>query len=782
MGHIGRPVRRGVGVVLVVGLAFAPAIWAQTENPKSAVAPAEIEELVVTARKREENIQEIPVSVTAFSGAVLSEKGVRTIVDLGQAVPNLYEASNTATLIGMRGTAQNDLELVFQPPVGLYVDGAYLAKIVGLNLDLEDLERVEVLRGPQGTLYGRNTIGGAVNFITKKPTEERSITLTAEAGNYNAFNSRLTANVPLAGKNGAFQSETLGTISLRETVGYKSHDGYFQNALPGGAPALPAPSGGNDYSNLNRFYNMTGLRWQPTKDITVDYWLEYHRYRNSAMPYQLTYADPAVFGSALDPYIQRNRSGVTPSNAPLTSDFTAHPLSDTGRHIMHILTGTWDLGEVGPLGKVTVKSISSYRSFLDDMDLDLDGTPTHILDFILVGDVQHWSEDLQWVGTAPRLQYVLGAYYYGEYAMQNQDTIAFAAGNFSYKHLTKTKSYSPYGQLTWTPPVLRDKLSLTAGIRYTQEQVHEDNFWEGASPFTISQGKAFGGTDGLSPMGDLSYQWTDDLLTYSRVSRGFRGGGFTSGAPAPELAALFKPEKLLAYELGFKSQWFGKRLRLNADGFFSDYRDLQESVFRISPTLGTFAVVGNAEKAEIWGMEFEGTAVPVRGLEVTVGYSFIAPKYLTWTDQKFDQNGNPVFDSQGNPVTENVANHRAFADAPHHQGSVGVTYTAPPTTTGTFSAHVDVYWQDKTVYVPNNETPASQADEGWAYAVANGRLAYTGIPLRKGSLDLAVFGRNLFDRKYRTWGLDLGGFGMSTNLYGDPRTFGLQLTYNFTAS
>jgi outer membrane protein OmpA-like peptidoglycan-associated protein len=277
-------------------------------------------------------------------------------------------------------------------------------------------------------------------------------------------------------------------------------------------------------------------------------------------------------------------------------------------------------------------------------------------------------------------------------------------------------------------------------------------------------------------MGDISYQWTDDLMTYARASRGFTGGGFNPTGSDPAFFRSFKPETLWSFEGGFKSQWLDNRVRLNADGFFSYYQDEQVSVFHSSPAGGVLSIPANADRAEIWGMEFEGAAVPFRGLEATLGYSFLAPKYTKWTDLVIDSTTGKITGS------ESVADKRSFPYSPNHQINAGLTYTAPPTTTGTFSAHLDVYWQDLVTFIPNNQTPGAQANEGWAYALVNGRLAYTGIPLQKGSLDLAVYGRNLFDRKYRTYGIDFGpGLGFAGNSYGDPRTFGLQLSYNFTA-
>ena len=797
-----------VGVLATGGLLMPSTGWGQAGKPaaKKAAAPVEIEEITVTAQKREENIQETPISVTALTGETLQAKGITNVVDLGTTVPNLRITDNpgtsSTTTISIRGLVQANPDIAFSPKVGLYMDGAYIAQQKGSNFDLEDIERVEVLRGPQGTLYGRNTIGGAVNFITKKPTEERSISLKTEVGNYDTFNSRLTVNVPLVGKNGFYQSDALGTLSLRETAGYKSHDGYQRNALLNGMPAQPAPGGGSDYSNMNRVYTFTGLRWQPRKDLTVDYGFEYHRYHNRQAAYWLTYVYPGSvaatpnFGTFpnpfyMTPYIQKNRADAAPSNALLMTDLqTLHQNRDDGNHRMHTLTAAWDLGQVGPLGNVTLKSISFYRSFVAQTDMDLDATPIRMFDIAWSQDIQTWSQELQWIGTAPRFHYVLGAYYYGEYDMGEYQEVIFGGSvNLPNRNFRKDKAYAPYGQITWTPPILGDKLSLTAGVRYTQEQIHLDHFFgtaihplATAPPLKISGGKAFGGSDAISPMGDISYQWTDDLMTYLRVSRGYTSGGFNDTAATAEFFKAFDPETLWAFEGGVKSQWLNNRLRLNAAGFFSYYEDLQVSLFHSSLQSGAVSIPANADRAEIWGMEFEGTAVPFRGLEATVSYSFLAPKYTKWMDQKFDAAGNPIFDSAGNPVLESVVDQRSFPDSPQNQFTLGLTYTAPPTTTGVFSAHFDVSWQDKVTFIVNNYTPGSQADEGWAYALANGRLAYTGIPLQKGSLDIAVFARNLFDRKYRTFGVDFGaGLGFSDNNYGDPRTFGLGLTYNFTA-
>jgi len=803
--------------IVAGGLLIAPPSWGQAAKVKRAAGDApkvetEIEEITVTAQKRAENIQEIPISVTAISGTSLEQKGIGDVVGLGEAVPNLVLHTGTGTTssitVSMRGMGVGDPNPALSSTVGLYIDGVYIAKLYGSNFDLEDLERVEVLRGPQGTLYGRNTIGGAVNFITKKPTEDRSITLKTEVGNYDAFGTRLTVNVPLVGKNGFYQSNAIGTLSLRETAGYKSHEGYTTNTGSGSA----------NFDNLSRVYTTTSLRWQPNTDITVDYSHEYHRWRSVGKAIQLTYLYPNSPAEQMgaSAYLHKNRVDSLPLNALYMNDApnSLHRILDDGNHHLDIVTVAWDLGEVGPIGNVTVKSISSYRSFTSNMSEDLDGTPMHITDIGNRFDVQTWSEELQWLGTAPRIHYVLGGYYYGEYNSYSGFTVLFdGSTNLPDKNFIKVKSYAPFGQATYTPPILSDKLSITAGIRYTQDQYHIDRhhtcaaLYDASLPgvnlcqfhvspipysFDASLGTAFGGPDAISPMGDVSYQVTDEAMLYFRVSRGFKGGGFNGYANSYDtLKDPFTPEKLLMYEAGFKTQWWDNRLRLNADGFYGKWDDQQISVFRASPTGGVLTLEENAASSEMWGMEFEGAVLPLPGLEITTSYALVLPKFKEWLDQEFDTANNPVYEDpcgtfpppcNTKPKLANFADQRDFGITPKNQFSAGVTYTAPPTQSGVFSAHLDVYWQDWEVFAPT-QTTGQRAVGQPAYALVNGRLQFVDIPLQKGSLDIAVFGRNLFDRKYRSFGIDFGsGIGVGINTYGEPRTFGLGLTYNFTAS
>src|SRR5574340_783011 len=381
-----------IGQRIAVVLAFVAVLGVCTPAPSrgqaskkssstKAAAPVEIEEVTVVAQKREENIQEVPISITAISTEALSQHGVTDVFSLGQAVPNVHVSqqygNDTSSAIAIRGVTQNLSQVSLQQAAGLYVDGVYIAHLFGSNLSLEDLERVEILRGPQGTLYGRNTIAGAMNLITAKPSEQRSITVQTDVGNYDAFHSRLTANLPLLGKNGLWQSEALGTLSLRQNVMYMSHDGYTENVSPTNVPA----SGSAALGTLRRYDTMTQLRWQPVKELTIDYAYEYHNHKGVTDAQQVVIVIPCRATSAgsfnLNPYLEPSRAKSSSASIQCVTPRQCKSLFGENQNRMHTLTAAYALGEIGALGDVTAKSISAYRSYNVNMSSDLDGSPLH---------------------------------------------------------------------------------------------------------------------------------------------------------------------------------------------------------------------------------------------------------------------------------------------------------------------------------------------------------------------------------------------------------------------
>ncbi|MBI4519011.1 MAG: TonB-dependent receptor [Deltaproteobacteria bacterium] len=814
--------RRAVILTVAAAVAFGlpGQTWAQAkkkagDKPEAGMEVG-VEEITVTAEKREESLQETPVSVTAITSEAIEEKGIRDVIDLGQVAPNLHMHPNvggsTGVTVNMRGVIRTDPIITNQPKVGLYTDGVYIAKSSAANAELSDIERIEVLRGPQGTLWGRNANGGAVNFITKKPTSEKSISAKTEVGNYEQFKGSVILNTPVIGKGGLAESEGFGTLNLRQVADYRSRDGFYDNTgdyYTDPTTGRKQRGGSGDFANLDRVATSTSLRWEPAKSATIDYNFEYRRHVENPSASQLTYVYPNAPGAQpLVPYIEADRADAIANNSLLENDVTRGPYRQQVNHgnaRAHTVTAAFDLAKPDESSNVTLKSISSYRTFTQQEDQDVDGSPLHYGDFELHHDVAYWSQELQLLGTFPRLKWVLGGYYYGEHGDEQSGQVLYGgATNLAYNDVFNVRSYAPYAQGTYTFPFLDDRLSLTLGVRYTQEQVHHGkqyscyaimvpdrnnpgqftNICNVGIPsfknFSVAHGRAFGGWDAVSPMGSIAFQATDDFMFYVRASRGFQSGGFNGRATTEEaFAQNYDPETLEAYEGGIKSQWLDNRLQVNASMFFSDYHDLQVAVFRASQYGGAVSTLQNAASANIWGSELEVVAVPLRGIEASVTYGYIDPTYKEFMEQALDAMGNPVLDSQGNPERIDVSDQRQFVLTPKHAVTVGLSYTAPPTDRGTFSAHMDTYWQDDVVFLVDEHYVNNQGD----YGLLNGRVQLAGIPLQHGSLDVAVFAHNLLDRKYRTFGVDFGPqLGWAVNQYGDPRTFGLQLAYNFTAS
>ncbi|MFN8544247.1 MAG: TonB-dependent receptor [Candidatus Binatia bacterium] len=758
----------GVVAVLLLGDAAG---GEEAPAPKQVM---EIEKITVTAEKREEDIQETPISMQAFTAETIEEKGISTIEDLGQYTPNVHMHPNaggsTGMTVNMRGAITSDPIITLEPAVGIYMNGVYVAKSVGSLFDMTDVERIEVLRGPQGTLYGRNTVGGAISLIPKRPEDRVFIGTSLDIGDYDYFQTATTVNVPLLGDHGGFgKSDQLGKLATRATISYRTRDDFFTNR----------GTGSDGFDDLNRAAANVGLLWEPRDDLSFDYNYDYHYSREQQSAFQLSGVRPSGPTVFLAPYVLADRAHAMSNNAALAPDGTTHDLANDLEVRGHAFTSTYDAGELGPFGKVKIKSITGYRSLSQFEVQDLDGTPIPVANTSLHAQHQGISEELQWLGTAGdgRIEYVMGFFFYDEKGGERNPQVFFGGTPFVSSLIStnafSNKSYAPFGQATWTPPILSDKLSVTAGLRYTYEDKSADRDYQclvgQGQPCSLLSFKASGSKsfDAVTPMGNIAYQWTDDVMSYARISRGFKSGGFNGRAStAATFLDPFQPETLTSYELGIKSQWLDNRLQLNVAGFYSDYQDLQVTVFRADPILGAVTTLENAAAATIYGTEVEAVAQPVKGLQLRVGYGYLHPEY-----DEFCESHDPVTGR----CTADVANQRSFVLSPKHTVTTGIGYTAPPTPCGVVSAALDAYWQDDVVFAAKDNNLDGQS----AYAVLNGRLQLSEIPVPEGSLSVALWARNLTDTKYRTFGIDFGALGYAGNTYGNPRLLGVNVTYKW---
>ena len=615
-----------------------------------------LEEIVVTARKREENLQDAPIAVSAFSGDALDFRGVTEIGKLDQFVPNLVlnesttysNVSNAAVYI--RGIGQNDFTPVIDPGVGIYVDGVYLGRSVGAVLDIVDVDRIEVLRGPQGTLFGRNTIGGAISLSSKKPDEEFGGKVDVKYGTDDRFNVRGTVNIPFGDK-----------FFARLSAATFMQDGYVTRVVDG------KDLGDQDVVALRGV-----LRWLPNNNLDINWSVDYSRERENGNPFVLTGIQPLNVGIltgggpsmtlAATTLAAQLATGGPPSvlggeffnvlhpsgfpfqflacfspqnaNNPVcfnqqyidNGDKKLNYSSDPSYQKLDVwgtgLTVDWQINE-----KLKVKSISSMRGFEGDFEGDQDGSPIRVSYLIDIYQHEQFSQELQLLGTsfADRLDWIVGGYYFEEDG-KNINPVRFSQVYLQSGGHYDADSWALFAQGTWH---FTDQLDLTFGLRYTEDTrdylpdqyieflptgplpIPGTNIGDRPLPYEWTSS----GTSELVPMVNLSYRWNESLMTYITYSEGFKSGGYTQRIFPPEASTpSFDPEFVKSYEGGFKFDGWNDRLRFNVAVFFTDYTDLQLLVADPS-RLGPF--VSNAGDAEVVGVELEMLLNPAQGLFIT---------------------------------------------------------------------------------------------------------------------------------------------------------------------
>ncbi|MEO7786846.1 MAG: TonB-dependent receptor [Sphingomicrobium sp.] len=624
-------------------------------------------DIIVTARRREERVQAIPVAISAFTGASLAARGVDRIDGVAGLTPNMtfqnnpgFGSSSNTAAIYIRGIGQKEFLPTTDPGVGVYVDGIYIARSVGALLDLVDVARVEVLRGPQGTLFGRNTIGGAISVTTVKPGPNFSASGQVTTGSFNRLDVKGTVNLPLG-----------ETLFLRASGGYLSRDGYVLHVADG-----------RKLGNVNTRTGRVALRWQasPTfevnvaADITTDhsngpaFTLAGVDYRSRIFnPNGLPVLPP---GSAPRAgfYVANPPFDAPPDNFTLLSNYLAtflggqpclsfSPYSPQGSaqacYGDRFISSTTESGTAPQYsrnriwgtsatidwygGAVQLKSITAYRKSSGGFARDADHSPLTIAHFgdPLLTDGQ-FSQELQLLGTAAdrKLNYVFGLYYFNERG-NDVNVVDFTPIYFQSGGKFGASSYAAFGQGTYRV----GRVDLTAGLRYTRDR---KTFFPDQTIFLDRTGGALialspntpqtrilpyvevkRSEGAFTPMANVAWHASDLVMLYGSYAQGFKSGGFVQRV-FPPLAATpqFAAEKAAAVELGFKSQLFGKRLTLNGALFYTKYDNLQVQVFT-----GVAPVTKNAAKADIRGAEIEARLAPGGGWFVEASGGYLDPNY-----------------------------------------------------------------------------------------------------------------------------------------------------------
>ena len=713
----------------VVTSLIIPAITISINGFANVETEPRLEEIIVTAQKRQQSLQETPIAISVISVEQLQRQGISNLGSLisGQ-IPFLqitpYGSTPSNLAIGIRGNAPRDSsEVTREASVGVYLDGVYMARSQGLDMELVDLQRIEVLRGPQGSLFGRNAVGGAVSLISKKPSGQFGFNQTLTVGRFDELRSVTRINF-----------DQFSAVKTKLDYIHAERDGWVNNTAPGQS----------DYTEYKKDGGRFSLNWQANKQLMVDYSYDQSEVETAQNYYQLYIDRIGIFGE--------ERKRLTESRQPAT------PLSPTIiEQKGHALTLTWQQSDA-----LIIKSISGYRELQEDNDNNYNGvvyfngfSETSLL------DQNQYSQELQFIGSINQFEWVTGLYYLKEdvdKTLVSRFTLDIF-GNFGpplsaiSPPITLTprvvnaeaESQAVYGQLTWA---LSEQLDLTLGTRYTEDTRFATRF---ETALQVSDQKS----DHIDSKVTLNYHWSDNLATYMQWSTAYKAGGVNTRSAS---FTPFTEEEAKTVEIGLKSEFWQQRARLNLALFSSDYSDLQLD-FSDPTQVGVVETINISKPVDVKGLELELTVSPIASLAMGLSYTYL-------------DSHMPL---QASPFDGSLTQFYVLM-APMHAGAMTLDYQFTPTDYGILSVHLDIMSKDSFSYNPYGEQRLD------AYTLINGRVTLADINLgnRSGALRASLWGKNLTDEEYIIDAFAVGDPAVTiANAYGDPRTLGIEFVYDF---
>ena len=793
--------------------------FAQEEAPQAAEEPRGLE-IVVTAQKREQQLVDVPISIAALGEEQIANNQITELRDFVAQVPNLFVnnfngRSDTVRLF-IRGIGQNDVTLTQDPSVALYVDGVYVGTTVGGGFETEDLERIEVLRGPQGTLYGRNATGGAINLISNKPQlGEFRAKGSAGYGNFDARRAVLTLNVPL------------GDIAAVRLTGLRSkRDGLFENT-----------GLGEDFAKQNHTAFRGAVRLQPSDRFTADYAFDYSRNKDTGTLTVPTAGAPASFPVA-PPFPIPGTFGLATGITNLVNTFSvAAPFVDDrpkraaalrpviagdGKVYGHALTLEWEASD-----NLTLRSISGLRRINNLQNPD--NLPVHetrivtsvltsmipqlppgtVLDVIGPNGVASTTDDtefksasqeLQLIGDtgfmAGRLEYVLGGYYYEDEAELDIIGGAIGSGPLILQNFTTTrnKTYAAFSEVT-VRPTADEKLSITLGGRYSHDKrkatrINERSFsFAALGGFTAQNCTFFARTfqalgqtctptgaiqaatysdsfNNFSPSLTVAYKPNDDLNLYAKYARGYKSGGTSQRSANPiNFAMGFDPEKVDSFEAGIKGRGLDRNLLFSLAAFYMTLDNYQAS-------LQTGATAGDRDFRPIDGNEIYGIEFDLTGRlsdELTMGLSGALLRAT------FGERSASVLLDTGQVQVQNFIKEQT--SAPKASGNVYADYTRPLSDAWEFGLHANVSYQssiETSSNVLDNRTIGSKV-------LVDGSVELKRLFAGDREIGLRLWGKNIFDKEYEQVTFGSFAFTGATTVteFGEPRTYGATLSFRY---
>jgi iron complex outermembrane receptor protein len=761
------------------------------------LAPADDGVITVTARRRAENLQDVPIAVTAFSGEALERQGATDITDLNDTTPNVTletsRGTNTTLTAFIRGVGQQDPVAGFEAGVGLYLDDVYLNRPQAAVLEIYDVERIEILRGPQGTLYGRNTIGGAIKYVTRRLAAEPTLSVRANVGTYQQADLIVSASTPISDQ-----------VRIGASAARLSRDGFGENL-----------NNGLDNYNRDIWAARGTVELEPTPDIFLRF----------SGDYSLDNSDP------------RNGHRLIPgllNGAPVLDDvYDTRAGLNSPEQRVEAYGGAFRAEF--RLGDVTLRNIMAYRQDVSHAPIDFDSLPAADVDVPAIYRNNQFSNEFQMLyqGSGP-LNGIVGLYYLNANANNVFDVVLATTSPIALPGLTastygdvNTRTWAIYGDFTYD---ITSQIQLSAGGRFTNDHreatVIRANLLNGPSPALGGNGVQLGPLTSnfqgdatfseFTPRASISFQPDDNNTIYASFSRGFKGGGFDPrglSTAAPDLNGngtreaseiydyfLFEPERVTSYEIGYKANLFDRRLRLAIAGFYADYRDVQVpgSVGAVINNVPTFVgVTTNAGAASFKGIEVEALATLYRGdngsrlnFAGTLGYLDAQYDEFITNVAGFDANGNATPGSPARPV--DVADFRRIQNTPKWTLSGTIDFTTP-LANGELAASTTLSYRSKTFQF---ETPSPYLDQP-GYALWDAHLSWTSPNQR---YTIGLHAKNILGEQYITSGYQflaanpvtgvptlvggnpvpsLGREGVATAFYGNPRQVFLSIGINF---
>jgi len=687
-----------------------------------------LETITVTAQKREQSIQEVPMSVSAFFSEDMKNMQINDIGDLQSSVPNLtvHQGDAQNAVVYIRGVGQIDSLAFADPGVGLYLDDVYLGRAQGAFLEVFDVERIEVLRGPQGTLYGRNTMGGAVKYVTAKPSEDLELNLELGLGSY--AEQKFKASI-----SGALTEH----LSANFTAVHTSRDGYTDNTFNGeddGDKKLTAWRSSWFYQANDEFsllFSVDSSKNNPDHSVT---------------PVAQTTLFTGEVINDIDPEkVSANFNNLNKLDTQGTS-----------------LTATWNVSD-----NFTFKSISAYRTMDFDTNLDLDATSADIFGVFVFEEQNQFSQEFQSNYLTESAAVVTGLYYFNEHDVTESGLFGPVISLVTNSENTQDNtSYAAYANVDY---FLNEQLTLTAGIRYTKEEKEFARLQQmfitdmsylpklGSGDLTLTDFETKDDWSSVSPKIAVSYQLDQQTMLFGSVSKGFKSGGFNGRSNTPDEAESYKPENMWSYEAGLKSDLMDNKLRVNATIFRNDYEDLQLSSF-IADGQGSFsALFTNAGKAIINGLELELTLAATENLLIKTNLGLMDAKY----DEYIGAGGI------------NIADERELVNTPKTTAQVSLQYILETQTWGYFTFVADASYRSKTYPTVSSSEILAQD----ARTLFNATINYFS-PDEKWIVRLGM--KNITDERYISHGFDLSDSGLSQlAYYGAPRTASLTASFSF---